>query len=484
MKAILNNNSGTDFWDKYFIQSDYESKFYSLFKHAAEGIILADEENNVIDINIAGMEILGAGKSKLLGANFWNIFYNNHKLCKMNGIEILENEGILKRRCTIRKGNGEEILIEISVRKFMQGQIHAMLRDVTKQADIEKRINELAKFTEENPNPVMRIDKKGVLLFSNTSSDNLLEFLKWEVEEIIPDLWIDRIQQVLDSNRKTEYEVPINDQVFQFVLVPVKENGFVNIYGSNITDLVNTREKALESDRLKSAFLATISHELRTPLNAVIGFSELINEKTEMQEVLEFKEMINESGKNLLSIIEDILSLSQIDDEGVKLRRQTFRLSDLFIETKAIFDTLVQQTHNSHLDIIYKPQLDLINSHLRSDKFKIRQVLIHLFKNALKFTKQGVVEVGFYTKNDKDLIFYIKDTGIGIATDKQQYIFDYFRQVDDTNTRAHGGIGIGLSIANTVTQALDGNIELESEEGKGSTFTIILKDIFENTGRN
>jgi signal transduction histidine kinase len=247
----------------------------------------------------------------------------------------------------------------------------------------------------------------------------------------------------------------------------------------NIKKEKEIKIKITEIDRLKSIFLATISHELRTPLNAIIGFSEIINKNTGINEIMEYVGFINKSGKKLLNIIENILSLSLFEEEGVKIKKQTFRLSDLFIETKSIITNLINESEKCHLDFIFKPQIEIADKYINSDRFKILQVLVHLFKNAIKFTKQGYVEFGFYEVKKKDIIFYVSDTGIGIPEKMQNLIFDFFRQVDDANTRVYGGIGIGLSISKSIINALGGGVEVESIEGKGSTFKIILKDVFE-----
>jgi signal transduction histidine kinase len=236
-------------------------------------------------------------------------------------------------------------------------------------------------------------------------------------------------------------------------------------------DLVISKNKAVESDRLKSAFLATMNHELRTPLNHILGFSDLILSGVKPELVIEYAKQINYSGKGLLSIIEDIFELALVEQADIKIRKQTFSISDLFTENKASFDYILQSSgKDEQIVLVYKPDKEFISKNITSDRSKINQVLINLFKNSVKFTESGSIEFGFKMLEDNKLRFYIKDTGIGIPPDKQTIIFDWFRQGDDSHSRLYGGVGIGLALSRKIARVLKGELTVESESGSGSTF--------------
>ncbi len=236
-------------------------------------------------------------------------------------------------------------------------------------------------------------------------------------------------------------------------------------------ELIKAKEKAQESDRLKSAFLATVNHELRTPLNHILGFSELIQSGVEQNDAISFATDIQTSGKNLLTIIEDVFDLALAEEIKIKIRKQSFRLMDQFIESKASFENILQLSgKEDQIKLIFKPENKSRAVYYTADKSKINQVLVHLFKNAVKFTNSGTIEVGFEVRDENQLIYYIKDTGIGIPKEKLSVIFDFFRQGDDTLTRAYGGLGIGLAISLRISRLLNGSLTVESEQDKGSTF--------------
>lgn len=236
-------------------------------------------------------------------------------------------------------------------------------------------------------------------------------------------------------------------------------------------ELIEAKEKAQESDRLKSAFLATVNHELRTPLNHILGFSELIKSGVEPDDARSFANDIQTSGKNLMTIIEDVFDLALAEEAKIKIRKQSFRLMDQCRENKASFENILQTSgKEDQINLIFKPENKSLSGYYLADKSKINQVLVHLFKNAIKFTSSGTIEVGFKVKDDNQLIYYIKDTGIGIPAEKLSVIFDFFRQGDDTLTRAYGGLGIGLAISLRISRLLNGSLTVESEQDKGSIF--------------
>jgi signal transduction histidine kinase len=233
--------------------------------------------------------------------------------------------------------------------------------------------------------------------------------------------------------------------------------------------LLQAKEKAEESDRLKSAFLATMSHELRTPLNAIIGFSSLIDESYNVIEILDYLKIINQSGNHLLGIINDMFHLSVLEAGEININRSYFKPALLFLEVMDIIGSELNTHNKPHLKLVYNSVPDLDQIEIFSDYQKIEQVLMIFLKNSIKFTDEGFIEYGFYL-TDKDIVFYVKDSGVGIAPEKLNVIFEKFRQADETSTRTFGGIGIGLTIARELVNILKGSIFVESTLSAGSNF--------------
>ena len=248
-------------------------------------------------------------------------------------------------------------------------------------------------------------------------------------------------------------------------------------------ELIVARDQAQESNRLKSAFLATMSHELRTPLNAIIGFSDLINDNLPMENVIQFCKIINSSGNHLLNIIEDIFSISLLQTGQSKLFVEEFTLSDFFNSLAQYAGIELNNRDKNNLKISFKSNNYDIETRIRTDKTKLFQILINYIKNAIEYTEKGEIEIGYLIRGN-DLEFYVKDTGIGIPQDKMDIIFDRFRQIDETYNRIHGGVGLGLAICSEIAKLLKGEIRAESVERKGSTFYFLLKNIIQNNDLN
>ncbi len=230
-------------------------------------------------------------------------------------------------------------------------------------------------------------------------------------------------------------------------------------------ELVKAKEKAEESDKLKSAFLANMSHEIRTPMNGLIGFSELISQPgLQENERLKYAEIINSSCNQLLKIVNDLIDISQIETKQVIIRKEIFDINALIDELEEFFRP---QIFNKNLKFISKKQSSQA-IFISSDKTKLRQILTNLLSNALKFTQTGAISFG-YTIEDAVIRFFVSDTGKGIPSKFHAMVFDRFRQIDNENWE-YGGTGLGLSIARAYVETLGGKMSLISEPDKGTEF--------------
>jgi len=240
-------------------------------------------------------------------------------------------------------------------------------------------------------------------------------------------------------------------------------------------ELKEAKEKAEESDRLKSAFLANMSHEIRTPMNGILGFTELLKEPHLTGEKMdEYIKIIEKSGQRMLNTINDIIDISKIEAGQVQV-----------IKTEVLVNQILEEQHNffyreaqsKGLELIYAPTLPDEETRIITDRQKLEGILINLIKNAIKFTKQGNITLGYSLKKGKEseyLEFYVKDTGIGISKDRIGAIFNRFEQADIEDKMVFEGSGLGLAISKSYVEMLGGTISVSSKKGSGSTFTFTL----------
>ncbi len=225
------------------------------------------------------------------------------------------------------------------------------------------------------------------------------------------------------------------------------------------------KEKAEESNKLKSAFLANISHEIRTPMNGIIGFSKLLIDNPDIdQETLDkYLSIINKSGYLLLNLINDIIDLSKIEANYLKINYRACRVNNIMDELLSFYNEEKKTVEKSHIKIILEKGVEDNDFTIYSDPNRINQVLFNLLSNALKFTYEGKIVFG-YKIIDKELRFYVQDTGIGLSSTECKIIFERFRQVDDKTTRRYGGSGLGLSISQGIVENMKGKIWVESKK--------------------
>jgi signal transduction histidine kinase/DNA-binding response OmpR family regulator/HAMP domain-containing protein len=231
------------------------------------------------------------------------------------------------------------------------------------------------------------------------------------------------------------------------------------------------KQKAEESTKLKSQFLASMSHELRTPMNSILGLSELMLEDSNLKgKNRERIEVVLRSGKRLMNLINDILDLSKIEAGKMELREEKVFLEDLIKEVEHSISPLLKDK-KIDFRIIRDTSTSII---LNTDRGKVTQVLINLLGNAIKFTHSGFVELKISSFENKKLLFVVTDSGIGITENDQKVIFDEFRQVDGTITKKYGGTGLGLTICKKIADILQGSIKVTSKPGIGSCFTFLI----------
>lgn len=360
----------------------------------------------------------------------------------------------------------------------------------------EEELRLLAKALEEMPVSVAITDFEGNLTYVNSGFEKITGYSKEEVlgknPRIInsgmqPSSFFTEMWNTILSGKTWRGELQNKNKKGEIywtflIIAPIIYNGKIRHFVSAaqdtieknnfIKELIDAKFKAEESDRLKSIFLSTMNHELKTPLNQVIGFSSLIPDMTEDESIKEFSKLIYDSGANLLKLIEDIFDLSMLESKDIKIRYDNILIRDLFIELKNLLkEQLYVFNKEDSIELKFKFDSSVISKRIITDKSKVKQLMLNIFKNAIKYTHKGDITLSLNLENDNRMSIKVKDTGIGISKEKQGIIFDFFRQVDDSYSRSYEGVGIGLAISQRIADAMKGKISVESEPEIGSEFT-------------
>lgn len=469
-QSLVNNIPGTTYrcvldadWTMYYMSKDVEvltgypaSDFINNVVRTYESVIYPEDSSYVErSVNNA----VEAGKP-------WEIEY---RVCHKDG----------SIRWVYEKGQG--VPGQDGKVAFLDG----FIQDITANKKAEQEIRALSKFPGENPNPILRVNSDGTVLYSNPAGKLLLGNWGCDVGEKIPEKWQELVVKALESATNSsaaeeEEEEEVNGKIFLFSLAPILDANYVNIYGRNITEYKQSFEKleyakelAEAANEAKGQFLANMSHEIRTPMNSIIGFSDILIEEQMPDDQKEYVSLIRESGRHLLELINDILDFSKVEAGKLDVQETVFFLSEL-VETVESAMRPAAEKKGLKFEIVNRGQLP---QQIRSDPNRLRQCLLNLVGNAIKFTDNGCVqvEVSLEGNDDKQFIrFDVEDTGIGIPADSQKKIFESFRQVDGTDSRQYGGTGLGLTITKQLAELLGGEISVKSEFGKGTIFSLVI----------
>jgi signal transduction histidine kinase len=291
------------------------------------------------------------------------------------------------------------------------------------------------------------------------SKESYTEHFPWYLKHTIYEITIYPV-----VNIKSE----VNNIVFVHREIQQNKPTF-ELYKEELSDL----EK-----NITHSILANISHELRTPLNWIIGFSELINAENNIEKIKEFNRIIKSGGDLLLSQVEKLIEMSSIVKNSIIIEKSRFQVNQVLLELCGLIKSELDSL-NKDINIEVKCELTGINAELTTDRIKLSQILLNLLDNSVKFTKEGAIELGVFLTLEKEYLFYVKDTGIGMDKSRQKYIFDIFRKGEDDDFTGQQGLGLGLSISSYYVKNLGGEIWVDSESGIGSTFCFTIKDLSE-----
>lgn len=490
-----------------------KESFSDTFENAPIGYIILDKDRVIINANTTFCNMVRLNKDDIQGNNiekyigplYQDVFHHFFRTSQKTGM-------LTNTELKIRSANLSELYVKIDAISTKSGHIRMSITDISLLKRLEHQLrSETEKLQKSETKFRQIIERTSEVFFYQDVATRRFEYVSPKVQELLgftenevmrmdnDDIvtlllpkfrfgYLNLIDDLvalsgtsIDRQFVREFKMYTKEKEIKWIkasytLIRDSKDNPSRVMGclTDITsakqyesDLIEAKNKAEESDRLKSTFLANISHEIRTPMNGIIGFSKVLKDKIDPSDAnFEFVEIIEKSSNNLLELINNLIAISKIESHQLQIKKATFDFNMIMEECYALFSPEAKERNLDFRVVKSENPIDIT-----TDKEKITSVIYNLVKNALKFTNEGFVEMGAELRN-KELYFYVKDSGIGIAKEKYNLLFKRFTQVDETNFNE--GVGLGLCISKGVLDLLEGTIGFESELHKGSTFWFTL----------
>ena len=477
-----------------------EENLEAIINQSVDGIAVADNNGNYVFVNPTLCKMTGYSKEEFSEMTVFDLNPRGRDYLPYSKVQRIHKNKSL--RIHIDKKDGAKLLIEMIVKDIKINNEKFLLgthRDISDKINDEREIQKLSVAVEQSANTIVITDIEGNIEYVNPKFTEITGYTFAEVlgqnprilnAKMQPKSYYANLWQTITKGKiwKGEfYNKKKNGDFYweQVTITPIKDDlgtitNFLAIK-EDITarkkaeqeveqknkELKIAKEKAEESDRLKSAFLANMSHEIRTPMNSIIGFAQILkaSSKTKIQKE-RFADIIQGQGRHLLNLINDIIDISKIDANQLNIVEKEFELNIFLSQLCESFKNQI----NQDVKIVLRCGAKIGNDIIITDRTRLQQILVNLIGNSVKFTDLGSIEVGYSIRTDNMIEFWVKDTGIGISEKEQQFVFDRFRQVDESSTRKYGGTGLGLAISKACVNLLGGEIWVESKQAIGSTF--------------
>ncbi len=481
-----------------------ENLYRTIFNNASHAAAIFNSENIIEIVNPKFELISEYSKDEVEGKIKWTSIIHQDDLQMMIDYNKRRKKGDptvpheYEFRLITKKGETRTVQLSVEIIPGTKNTLLSFI-DITENKIAEKELKESKEkfqgLVEDLNDVIFEMDITGKIRYISPSITHITGYQfdhytdRCFLDCVYPDdlpLFNEWFTKLLEENITTPitYRVRNSSDKFKWMRasakVIVKNDEITGIKGVAVEinslkkieeELIKAKEKAEESDRLKSSFLANMSHEIRTPLNGIIGFSEMITEPGISEEERElYLSVITESSQQLLHIVNDVLDLSRIETGQMPMNYETFNLNKLLHEIISLY---TPKADKKPIALILDKDLNYPDIQFHGDRYQLYRAFSNLMDNAVKFTSKGYVKIGYYVRNE-NIEFYIKDTGIGIKPEKFDIIFERFRQGEDTLTKEYGGTGLGLALCKTMIEKMGGAIKVESVLGEGSTFSFSL----------
>ncbi len=480
-----------------------EKKYRDLIDFAVGGILLGSLDGYILEANSHICTLMGRDRESIIGKHISDGFFTQESLNKSPLMfdKLKMGMSVINEREIIRP-DGSLVPIEMHTKMMPDNTFQTIYHDISerilknrllldaKELSDKLNLNKEA-LLKAMPDKLYSFRSDGKILefysnYNNGTFNTTPEYVNKTIREVFPtylaNMTFENITKVLKTQEMSMYTyefiqddktlyfdarmVYINDETVLTVVRDITERTIL------LKDLSKAIIKAEESDRLKTAFLANMSHEIRTPMNGILGFTDLLKDEVSPEEKQEYLEIIESSCNQLLLILNDIMEVSKIEAGIINKKIESIVINDFLQNIFYEMQGLVPKDR----DIEFRLSENLSKRKIiaLSDPVKLKQILSNLISNAFKFTEKGSIEFGYTLLNDSFIEFYIKDTGLGISNTDLTKIFNRFVQIDNKLTVHNSGSGLGLSICKAYSDILGGTINVDSEEGIGSRFSLTI----------